>query len=209
MKLFLDSSKVEEVRKWLPVISGVTTNPAILKREGGDVEDLANVIAPLPISIEACGDFLTDAQHYAELIPNVVVKVPLITTSGGSNIDTIYELTNKGIEVNCTALMSFSQVILATQLGVKYVSVFAGRIDDEGGDYKKVISDCVDFLEDGTTELIVGSVRTIGNVLDSFRARAHIVTITPPILEKMIKHENSLRTVIEFEEAHRRLSESV
>jgi len=103
--------------------------------------------------------------------------------------------------------MSLSQVILATQLGVRYVSVFAGRIDDEGGDYKKVISDCVDFLDDDeTTELIVGSVRTVGNVLDSFRAKAHIVTITPPILEKMLKHENSLRTVREFEEAHRKLS---
>jgi transaldolase len=42
--------------------------------------------------------------------------------------------------------------------------------------------------------------------LDSFRARAHIVTITPPILEKMLKHENSLRTVLEFEEAHKQLS---
>lgn len=207
MKLFLDSSKIEEVKRWLPVISGVTTNPAILKREGGDIKELAAIINPLPISVEACGDFLTDAQYYAGMIPNVVVKVPLITTSGGSNIDVIYELINKGIEVNCTALMSLSQVILAAQLGVRYVSVFAGRIDDEGGDYKKVISDCVDFLDDDeTTELIVGSVRTVGNVLDSFRAKAHIVTITPPILEKMLKHENSLRTVREFEEAHRKLS---
>jgi len=203
MKLFLDSSKVEEVRKWLPVISGITTNPAILKREGGDIEELADAISPLPISIEACGDFLTDAQYYAGMISNAVIKVPLITASGGSNIDVIHELADKGIEVNCTALMSFSQVIIAAQLGVRYVSVFAGRIDDEGGDYKKIIADCVDFLDtDEVTELIVGSVRTIGNVLDSFRARAHIVTITPPILEKMIKHENSLRTVREFENAH-------
>jgi transaldolase len=207
MKLFLDSSKVEEVRNWLPIISGVTTNPAILKREGGDIEELACLINPLPISVEACGDFLTDARKFASEIPNVVVKVPLLTTSGGDNIEVIKTLQDEGIEINCTALMSFSQVILASQLGVRYVSVFAGRVDDEGGDYKKVISDCVDFLDsDESTELIVGSVRTVGNVFDSFRARAHIVTITPPILEKMLKHENSLRTVREFEEAHKQLS---
>jgi transaldolase len=206
MRIFLDSSKVDEVDKWLPIISGITTNPIILQREGGDVEKLAEKIAPCPLSVEACGDFLTDARRYSN-ISNVVVKVPLLTTSGGSNIKVIETLINEGIKINCTALMSFSQVIIASQLGVQYASIFAGRIDDEGGDYFQAIKDCVDFLDDSDTgtELIVGSVRTVGNVLDAFRARAHIVTITPPILEKMVKHSNSKRTVIEFEEAYSRM----
>jgi len=207
MRLFLDSSKLGEIIKWRPVISGVTTNPAILKREGGDIHEIAEAIAPDPISIEACGDFLTDAQHYADLIPNVVVKIPLLTTSGSPNIEVIDTLVREGIDVNCTALMSVSQVILATQLGVQYVSIFAGRIDDEGGDYYRVIRDCVDFLDDddGGTELIAGSIRTIGNVLDAFRARAHIVTVTPATLDKMVMHRYSLETVRQFEEASRNL----
>jgi transaldolase len=208
MRLFIDSSKVEEVRRWLPVISGVTTNPAILQREGGDINELADLIAPLPISIEACGDFYTDALQYSE-IPNAVVKIPLLKPDGGNNLRLMQDLIDKNVEINCTALMSLSQVILATQVGVRFVSIFAGRIDDEGGDYVKVIKDCVDFLDndpEGGTELIVGSVRTVGNVLDSVRAGAHIVTVTPPILEKMAIHRYSLETVKQFEKAHRDIS---
>ncbi|GAH03321.1 unnamed protein product, partial [marine sediment metagenome] len=149
----------------------------------------------------------TDALGYAGMIPNVVVKIPLITTSGSPNIEVIDTLVKEGIDINCTALMSVSQVILATQLGVRYVSIFAGRIDDEGGDYYRVIRDCVDFLDDddGGTELIVGSIRTIGNVLDAVRARAHIVTVTPAILDKMVMHRYSLETVRQFEEASKSL----
>ena len=208
MRIFLDSSNREKVQKWLPVIAGITTNPSILKREGGDIKELADLIFPFPISVEAGGDFVTDARKYAK-IPNVVVKVPLLATSGGDNIKIIRQLIDEGIAINCTALMSLSQVIIATQLGVRFVSIFAGRIDDEGGDYFRIIRDCVEFLDDdpgGGTELIVGSMRTVGNVLDAIRAKAHIVTVTPPILEKMIMHRYSLETVRKFEEDYRNLS---
>lgn len=212
MKIFLDSSKLEEVNKWLPVIDGVTTNPTILLKEGGDVYTLAHLLNPKPISIEVCGDFETDARKYAGEVPNAVIKIPLLKPNGGNNLELIKRLSKEGIPINCTALMSLSQVILATKCGARYVSLFAGRVDDEGGDYCKMIKDCIDFLDEelciekgeGTEfytdiELIVGSIRTVGNVLDAVRAGAHIVTIPPTVLEKMLVHRFSLDTVRQFE----------
>jgi len=100
-----------------------------------------------------------------------------------------------------------AQVILAAKAGARYVSLFAGRVEDEGGDSSQMIADCVDFLnnEELATELIVGSIRTVGNVLDAVRAGAHIITIPPPILEKMLLHRYSLETVQQFEKAHGQL----
>jgi len=206
MKLFLDTAEIEQVRKWLPIIDGVTTNPSILEKQGGDLKELAKLIFPCPLSIEACGNFVSDAGYWANIIPNAVIKIPLLNPCGDDNIKIIHQLTQEGIEINCTALMSLSQIILAEKAGARYVSLFAGRVDDEGGDPYSMIADCMDYLDNTDCELIVGSIRTVGNVLEAVRAGADIVTIPPPILEKMAKHSNSLRTVNEFEEASRRIS---
>jgi len=204
VKIFLDSSKVEEARRWMPVIDGITTNPSILLKEGGDIRELAKAVFPLPISIEASGDFITEAREYSKIEDAMpVIKVPLLKPDGGDNLSIIKSLTDEGVVINCTALMSLSQVILATKAGARYVSLFAGRVEDEGGYSTQMIIDCINFLEneDSETELIVGSIRTVGNVLDAVRAEAHIVTIPPPILEKMLRHNYSLVTVQQFEKA--------
>ena len=210
MKIFLDSSKIEEARRWSCVIEGATTNPAILLRDKSDIYEFIKVMGHLPVSIEACGDFVTDARRYSEIEDAaIVIKVPLLNTEGGDNLHIIEKLTKEGININCTALMSMAQVILATKAGARYVSLFAGRVEDEGGDSPGMIVDCVNFLdgEPGETELIVGSIRTIGNVLDAVNSGAHIITIPPPILEKMLMHRYSLDTVRQFEEAHNKLVE--
>ncbi len=204
MKIFLDSSKISEAKKWMPVIDGATTNPSILLKDGSDIYEFLEAMEGKPVSIEACGDFVTDARKYAALeAVEVVVKIPLLNIKGGSNLHIIKELSEEGIFINCTALMSLSQVILATKAGARYVSLFAGRVEDEGGNSVEMIEDCMFFLdqeEPGGTELIVGSIRTVGNVLDAVRAGAHIVTIPPAILEKMLMHRYSLETVRQFEE---------
>ena len=208
MKIFLDSSKISEAKRWMPIIEGATTNPSILLKDGGsDICKFAKVMDPKPVSIEACGDFITDARHYSEKVPNAVIKVPLLRPDGKDNLDIIYRLSVEGIKINCTALMSLAQVILAAKAGARYVSLFAGRIEDEGGNSTDMIEDCIDFLEGESreTELIVGSIRTIGNVLDAVRAGAHIITIPPPVLEKMLLHRYSLETVRQFEDAHNKL----
>jgi len=194
----------------MPVIAGATTNPSILLKDGSNIYEFVKVMGVLPVSIEACGDFVTDAREYSKIKnASIVIKVPLLNTEGGDNLHIIEELTKEGIAINCTALMSMAQVILATKASARYVSLFAGRVEDEGGNSTDMIADCVDFLNnediDVGTELIVGSIRTVGNVLDAVRVGAHIITIPPPILKKMLLHRYSLETVRQFEDAHNKL----
>ena len=137
--------------------------------------------------------------------------MPFRDTKGNHNLDIISELGTKKIPVNCTAMLSLSQVILASKAGAKYVSLFAGRIDDEGGDYKEVVKDCTQYLDntffDKGCELIVGSVRTVGNVLDCIKSGAHIITITPSILDKMANHHYSIFTSRQFEDDYVKVAE--
>ena len=204
MRIFLDSSKVEEAKKWMSVLDGATTNPSILLKDGGNIYEFAKLFGDKPVSVEATGDFRTEALEYAKNIPNAVIKIPLLNCEKGNNLDLIKELSKKKIPINRTALFSLSQVLLATKAGARYVSLFAGRVDDEGGDSSSMIRDCVKLLADeyrhgSMTELIVGSIRTPKDVLSAVNAGAHIVTIPPPILDKMINHEFSRTTVRQFE----------
>ena len=207
-RLYLDTSNLDQIKSWSPVISGVTTNPSILKNEGGDLVEICKYMSNRHVSVESGRDFLSEAKELYKWLsphnPNIAIKVPFLDTEGTPNIHIIRALTDSGISVNCTAMLSLSQIILASKAGAKYVSLFAGRIDDEGGNYKQVIKDCIQYLDsnyfDKGCELIVGSVRTVGNVLDSVNAGAHIVTITPAVLQKMVTHKYSLFTSNQFED---------
>ena len=212
MNFLLDSGSKSEYQKWRSVVSGVTTNPSIVLRDGctniEGLKELCELVHPDKVSIEIS---FTDidaekmARQYSDMIPNVVIKVPLLHPLGGNNLDIISSLEADNIPVNCTALFNLSQVIMGAKSGASYLSVFAGRIDDEGGEWIDVVNDCSRWvLNEGLScKLIVGSLRTVGQVLDcaNMEFSPDYVTVPPSILEKMCSHHYSLETVRQFEEA--------
>jgi len=96
--------------------------------------------------------------------------------------------------------MSLGQVILAAKAGATYVSIFAGRVADEGGNAPEVIKNSADWLEHWKykSKLIVGSIRSVGDILSAAMAGAHIITIPPPFLTKMADHKYTRATVEQF-----------
>jgi transaldolase len=105
------------------------------------------------------------------------------------------------IKINCTALFSLGQAIFAAKAGARYVSLFGGRIEDEGGNQYEIIREVSDFLflTGYTCEIIVGSIRGVDQIKNSLISGAHIVTVPPAILEKMLMHRYSIDTVKQFE----------
>ena len=92
------------------------------------------------------------------------------------------------------------QVILAAKAGATYISLFAGRVADEGGNAPEVIRRAVEWLEhwDFKSKVVVGSIRSVGDVLNAVVAGAHIVTIPPTFLNKMADHKYTRETVRQF-----------
>ena len=124
MQIFLDSANHAEVKNWLNqgVVDGVTTNPSILLKDGvydmeGGVRRLCNILEDRPVSVEVTtndrAEMLTQAGEFATWAPNVVVKIPIINEFGESCLGVINTLERDGIRVNTTAILSFSQAILA------------------------------------------------------------------------------------------------
>jgi|SRR6185437_204431 len=203
-QLFLDTADPGEVKRWLSrgTIDGVTTNPTIMRRLGvrdvrATVEALLQVAEGLPVSVALASDDETEIDRQArELVKwgdNLVVKVPIINSSGQSMLRVIHELANSGIRVNATACLSFGQAMLAAKAGAAYVSLLAGRVEDYGADSSPCIRSLAAWLTSSGlgAQLIVASIRVPYDVQTAVLAGAHIVTVPPAILEKFAHTEGS------------------
>ena len=211
MKIFIDSANLKEIEKWLNygIIDGVTTNPSIMLKDGVyDLEDgikkIAKLIEPFPLSAEVTTndgkEMVEQAKRLASLAHNIAVKIPVENEFGVPCYGVISQLEKSGVIVNATTIMSFGQIILAAKAGATYVSLFAGRVADEGGNSPEVIAESVEWLErwEYKSKLIVGSIRSVGDILNAATAGAHIITIPPQYLSKMADHKYTRETVKEF-----------
>ncbi len=213
MQIFLDSSDERELTRWLAegVVDGVTTNPSILLKDGAsDLEQTARRLAALlghrPLSVEVTAmvpsQMVEQGRGFARWASNIVVKIPVITQEGESCLSAIHALSRAGIPVNATAILSFNQAMLAAKAGAAYVSVFAGRVADEGGDPSALLADVRKWLRQWElpARVLAGSIRSVMDVQRAAQAGAEVVTVPPALLPKMLDHRYSRDTVRQFNE---------
>ena len=211
MEIFIDSADMAEIKEWvgMGIADGVTTNPSIMLKDGvPDMEkgarEIATLIDPLPLSVEVITndlkEMITQAKEFASWAPNIVIKIPQETQDGVPCYGVMHQLESDGIKVNATVALSLGQVILAAKAGATYISIFAGRIGDEGGNASEVIMNSVDWLEHWQfkSKIIVGSIRSVADILQAAMAGAHIITIPPQFLPKMADHKYTRETVRQF-----------
>ncbi|AEG16940.1 fructose-6-phosphate aldolase [Desulfofundulus sp. TPOSR] len=195
MQLFLDTANVEEIKKAyaLGVISGVTTNPSLIAREGRDFAEVVREITSIvdgPISAEAVSidaqGMIAEAEELAAIHPNIVVKIPMT----GEGLKAVKFLASKGIKTNVTLVFSANQALLAALAGATYVSPFVGRLDDVGHDGLELIQDIMAIYSnyDFPTKVIAASIRHPVHVTMAARAGADIATVPYKVLMQMLKH---------------------
>ena len=212
MKLFVDTAKVEDIRKAndMGVICGVTTNPSLIAKEGRDFNEVIREIASIvdgPISgevkattVDAEG-MIKEGREIAAIHPNMVVKIPM-TIEG---LKAVKVLASEGIKTNVTLIFSANQALLAARAGAAYVSPFLGRLDDisvRGVDLIREIAEM--FQVCGIeTEIIAASVRNPIHVTDCALARADIATVPYAVIEQMTKHPLTDAGIKKFQDDYR------
>ncbi len=217
MAIFLDTGKIEEVKKYhaMGIIRGVTTNPTILLKDGitGGLEgvkkhtiEIAQFIKPYPLSVEVTtNDFskmIEEAKAIADWEENINVKITIHGPNGElDNLSIIHALETKhDVRVNVTAMMSAQQCFLAAMAGASYVSLFCGRVNNMGYNSVEELEKLRNLLDDFDlkAQIIAASTREILNVVEWLDAGAHIVTVLPLFLNGMIVHPYTKETVQMF-----------
>jgi len=212
LAIFLDSSDLNEIRHAMAtgVVSGITTNPLIISKENPGIDlkthileiiSMAKVPTSVELTTESEAEMVAEAREYVKWHPkHVVIKVPM--TEIGLRVVHTLERTDK-TPVNVTCVMSFNQAYLSGLAGATYVSIFSGRVRDMGYEPARIIEQtrAVFDREKLKAQIIVGSMRHMGDVNEALHAGAHIVTVPPAILRKMFWNPRTTETIREFNDA--------
>lgn len=202
MKLFIDTANLEDIRKAyrIGVLSGVTTNPSLVAKEGVKFEDrIAEILQAVPevesVSAEVTPDAVTAEEMIAqanELIKinnndkNITIKLPM-TLAG---LEACRYLSRKGVKTNVTLIFTVNQALLAARAGATYVSPFLGRLDDISEDGVQLVTRVAELfrVHNLDTQIIAASVRHPDHVTRVALAGAHIATVPFSVIEQLVKH---------------------
>lgn len=196
MRIFLDTANIDQIREGarLGVVTGVTTNPTLVSKEGlvdyrAVVKEICSII-PGPVSaevvVEGVPEMLAQAREIATWAPNVVVKIP----STADGLEVISTLAKEDIKVNMTLCFSVNQALLGALAGTTYVSPFVGRLDDVGHDGMQLVKEIVDVFRyyQLKTEVLAASIRHPLHCVAAAKAGAHIATVPFNVLMQMMRH---------------------
>ena len=195
MKLFIDSGNLKEIEALVPlgIIDGITTNPSLLAKEGGDYRAILKKICEIvkgPTSAEVVATdvegMLREGRELAKIDPHIVVKVPF-TRAG---VQACKTLSSEGTRVNVTLIFTAAQALLAAKAGATFVSPFVGRLDDIATSGMNLIGEIVEIFEnyDFSTEVLVASTRGPMHIVEAARLGADICTCPAPVIDALFKH---------------------
>lgn len=189
MKIFLDSSDINEIKDLIDKVDGVTTNPTIMRKAGvTDYEKSAKEIIAVskgkPVSLEVFADDFDEMERQARIISswgdNVYVKIPITNSKGESSVALINSLD---LPVNVTAMTLRSQIKELNQVVAgRIFSFFAGRIADTGIDPSEIFLPLMVNIE-----TLWASPREVLNIYQAEEAGADIITVTPELFRKYEK----------------------
>jgi len=207
MKLFLDTADVKSVKARLStgLISGITTNPTLIRKSGKDVQEVYWELVKLgidDISMEIVGDseqdlFSKAMGHVKTYGDHITIKLPC-TIDG---LKVCQRLSALSIRTNITLIFSPAQAILASLAGATYISPFIGRMDDNSLDGMKLISDIKRTLTTDT-KILAASIRDPQSVGTAFALGADICTVPPAVFDRMYDHVLTDKGIEQFERDH-------
>ncbi len=215
MDIFLDSASVAEVKEAaaLGILSGVTTNPTLVSKEGIDFRSGIKEICSLvngPVSAEVVSlkrdEMVEEAVDLAKIADNVVIKIPICE----EGLAATRSLKDHGIDVNMTLVFTVNQAVLAAAAGAAFVSPFLGRLDDIGDNGLERLADMVQALGnyDWDTRIIAASIRHPMHVTEAALIGVDIVTVPFKVIKQMAQHPLTEKGIDRFLADWRELQEN-
>lgn len=208
MALFLDSASPADARQAMALgfVAGITTNPILMARVGGEplevIAELAD-ICPGTVFYQLTATTVEgreeEARRVLALGSNVGLKIAMTT----ENLALAAKFAAEGVEVGMTASYSAAQTYLSCEAGVRYSIAYVNRstrLQGDGlalvGEMRAVIDAC-----DTETTLLVASLKSAREAVQALIAGAHHLTIPLPLLLEMGDHPLSQQAIEEFDRA--------
>ena len=206
-QIYCDIADIKTIKKYSrkKIVKGFTTNPSLMRKAGAKdymlySKQILKACSNKPISFEVFADdemnMISQGIKINSLGKNVFVKVPIVNSKNKFTGNVIKELNRRNIKLNITAVYTAKQTkkILSkiNKTTKVIISIFAGRAGDTGKDpvpeFLKSIKMAKKFKN---VEILWASVREPYNYTQAKQLGCHIITIPPPIIEKIKKFGKS------------------
>ena len=208
MRLFLDTADVSaiESRFTTGLISGITTNPTLIKKSGKNPQDVYKELKEFgieDISMEIVGDteeelFSRAIAHSKTYESTATIKLPCSI----AGLRACKRLSAMNIRTNVTLVFSVSQAVLSALAGATYVSPFVGRLDDNSINGLDLIKDIAKVYDkhyaEADTQILAASIRDVKSVGKAFEYGADICTIPPSVFDNMYNHILTDKGITQF-----------
>lgn len=206
-KILIDSAdikKAREIERYY-TIAGITTNPTILSKIEGSLEDKLKELKEFTY-----GKYEVHVQTTESEVEKIVeeakklrdyfgesfyIKIP-VTKSG---LEAMKLCSKEDIRVTATAILTPMQALAAAKNGANYVAPYVNRMENVGQAAKEAILEISNLLIDYPTEILAASFKNVKQVQDILRCGAEAVTIAPEIIEASIWHPYTDKSVFDFE----------
>ena len=206
-KILIDSAdikKAREIERYY-TIAGITTNPTILSKIEGSLEDKLKELKEFTY-----GKYEVHVQTTESEVEKIVeeakklrdyfgesfyIKIP-VTKSG---LEAMKLCSKEDIRITATAILTSMQALAAAKNGANYVAPYVNRMENVGQDAKEAILEISNLLIDYPTEILAASFKNVKQVQDILRCGAEAVTIAPEIIEASIWHPYTDKSVFDFE----------
>ncbi|MFA6947785.1 MAG: transaldolase family protein [Eubacteriales bacterium] len=208
MYIFIDSADTDKLKTALDSfpVDGVTTNPTILSREKRELmpllAEIRSICGERKMFVQAIShnadEMIREAHAICDKIGgNLCIKIPM-TAQG---IRAIMKLSSDGIETTATAVYSASQALIAAKAGAKFVAPYLSHLDNLSIDSAAAAGDMAKLIKLAGLETMVlaASFRTVEQVTRVIAAGAQAVTVTPEMLETMLKNPGTSAEIDSFD----------
>lgn len=206
-KILIDSAdikKAREIEKYY-TIAGITTNPTILSKIEGSLEDKLKELKEFTygkyeVHIQTTESEVEKIVEEAKKLrdyfgESFYIKIP-VTKAG---LEAMKLCSKENIQVTATAILTAMQALAAAKNGANYVAPYVNRMENVGQDAKEAILEISNLLIDYPTEILAASFKNVKQVQDILRCGAEAVTIAPEIIEASIWHPCTDKSVFDFE----------
>ena len=195
MQFFADTGDLAEIKriKAMGLLDGVTTNPSLAAKAGGDFKKLIGDICEVaqgPVSAEVVSTeadaMFAEAKELVKISEHVVIKLPTIP----EGIKALHRCVEAGMRVNMTLVFQPIQALVVAKIGAAYVSPFLGRLDDIAQDSISMLSTIREIYDNYgfSTKILAASLRHPLHVVQSAQVGADVATFPPALFDRLLNH---------------------
>jgi transaldolase len=204
--LMLDSASLDDVEQAsaLGLLAGITTNPSLLRKEGGaPLEQLRALLAAseVPVFFQPTeADTHTAREQLAQALAldpgRVRAKIPLVD----AYLPLLRDASRGGAPFAVTAVYSPAQAMVASEFGAGWIIPYvdrARRLLEDGGTLVCRLRGMLDRLG-SPTRILAASIKTTGQAETALLDGADELTLPASLLTQLYRHELTDSAVAEF-----------